>query len=89
MASTPAGFTHVPGPLHVRVCDFGQGQGSTFDGLLAFDGSGPDPLPADVRAALAGHVQAGRRVVVMTHSAAQMAWVQAQIAVLTAPGGRA
>jgi hypothetical protein len=89
VTATPNGFLHVPGPLHVEVCNFGQGQGGTFDGLLVFGAADPDLLPGDVRAALAGHVQAGRRIVVMTHTESGMAWVRAQIAVLTAPGGHA
>ena len=83
----PTGFLHVPGPRHVEVCNFGDGQDSPFDGLVVFGGVDPLPLPADVRAALAAHVMAGRRIVVMAHTAAELAWVKAQVAILTAPGG--
>ncbi len=47
------------------------------------------PAAGPALEALKGHVRRGERVVVLTHDAAQMAWVKAQVALLTAPGGRA
>ena len=84
----PQTTLYVPGPLFAHVCTFGADNGP-MAGMMMFVGTAPDPLPSDVREALLGHVRRGERVVVLTHSAVQMAWVKAQVALLTAPGGRA
>ena len=82
-------FVYVAGPVHWACVSFGERQDGPGDALLIFGGTGPDPLPGDVRGALMGHIAAGARVVVMARSPAQLAWIRAQISVLTAPGGRA
>lgn len=89
MDPAPKTTFYVPGPIFAHVCTFGPVHDGPMDGMVTFGGTVPDPLPGDVREALLGHLRRGERVVVLTHSAAQMAWVKAQVALLTAPGGRA
>ena len=82
-------FVYFPGPVLAEVYEFGLANGVGFAGMLWFTGADPDPLPPDVRAALVGHIRRGERVMVMAKHPSQMAWAKAQLAVLTAPGGRA
>ena len=88
MDPAPETTLYVPGPLFANVCTFGAATGP-MAGLVMFVGIAPDPLPVNVREALLGHVRRGERVMVLSHSVEQMAWVKAQVALLTAPGGRA
>ena len=88
MSPAPDTTLYVPGPVFAHVCTFGADTGP-MAGMLMFVGTAPDPLPSHIRETLLGHVRRGERVVVLSHSEAQMAWMKAQVALLTAPGGRA
>ena len=89
MNPAPDTTLYVPGPVFAHVCTFGAVHDGPMAGMVTFEGTAPDPLPGHVREALLGHVRRGERVVVLTRSAAQMAWVKAQVALLVTPGGRA
>lgn len=80
---------YAPGPVFAHVCTFGAVQDGPAAALLTFGGTAADALPGHLRDALLGHARRGERVLVLTRCPAQMAWVKAQVALLTAPGGRA
>ncbi|HEY0206423.1 MAG TPA: hypothetical protein VGC15_20010 [Acetobacteraceae bacterium] len=88
MDPAPETTLYVPGPVFAHVCTFGAATGP-MAGMLMFVGTAPDPLPGHVREALLGHVRRGERVLVLSHSKGQVDWMKAQVALLTAPGGRA
>ena len=80
-----SGFVYVPGPVCADVVSFGADD-AALAGMLMFGGTGPEPMPAPVRAAILGHAYRGERLLVVTHSPAQTAWVQAQVTLATRTG---
>ena len=81
-------FLHAAGPVSASVKDFGERHDGPCDAMILF-GGGVERMPDAMQGALAGHIARGDRVLLLTHTAAQQAWVKAQVAVLLAAGGRA
>ena len=82
-------FGHSRGPVFTAYRDFGERHDGPFDAMMVFGGWSPERMPDDIHGVIAGHIARGDRVLLLAPSSAQLAWAQAQIAILTAAGGRA
>ena len=80
-----SGLVYVADPVCADVVSFGADD-AVLAGVLMFGGTGPEPMPVDVRAAILGHAYRGERLLVVTHSPAQTAWVKAQVTLVSRTG---